>query len=522
MTTASPTVEERRKSEERRTGGERRRGGDGRRVVIHLSRTELHVALTVRDAHGEAEVLHVTSVCWAEPDTRLPSQQAFEALASTLKQVVSKERLSGAATSMVLGSDLCVTRVAAGPTAEVRTALDEIDDRCQMYLSLGAGPKTIAISRQNLDARHERAVVSVARQETVEQLLQVVENAGLELVHVEAEAIAAARVHGALHPGDEKPVMIVQFDGDGFDIAVSHRGVLLLDYRPGAGAPGAKVTSVLRQHHARLQRFCQRQLMDFKLKLDTVYLTGQVDRVEAAAAEFNAGSDYRASVLDTESARTAWNRAPDRLGPEHALLLGRAMREIDAAPDTPAPNLIERWIAESRKHIRPILLRAAAPLVAVMLLAAGMAGYNHYVGGKTAVLQAQLDELRPAKLEHDRLRLRLVADSDKLKRLERLAESVPQADLISVISQVSGCLPDDVWLDRFSLGDEDQVRVAGFSYSESGVYDVVRYLDQAPRFSQVALEGTGLASTRQGPATSFEVKLVLAEKAGASPNQATP
>ncbi|MEM9185562.1 MAG: PilN domain-containing protein [Planctomycetota bacterium] len=511
--------QDRRKEADRRTGGERRRSGEGRHVVLHFGRAELSMGLIVSDGRGAPDLLHTAETKWRHDGPLLPNSEAVETLAERLKALVAQERIAGASASLVLNGDLCITRVASGPAADVRKSLDEIDDRSQLYLSLGPGPKTIARAKENLDARHERAVVSVACEASIQQLIDVVAASGLDLQLIEAETVALARVHGALHPDDEEPVLIVECDADGFEIAVASKGCLLLDYRPGPASSDASLIDVLTQHHARLERFCQRQTGDFNFGLKKVYLAGEESQVVAAEKALSRGSVYAAEVLDTNAARRHWPRPPETLGPSQAALVGRLLREIDAAPEAPAPNLIERWIAESRAHIRPMLIRSALPLVAVLLLAAGVAVVNWHVRQVTDDLTAQLDELAPAKIEHDALRLRMIAAQDKLHRLQKLSDGIEDPGLTALLASIGGCLPDDVWLDRFSVTDVASARVSGASYSESGVYDFVRHLNAAPMFEKVALEGTGFSNTPQGPATSFDVKFLLAEPTADTPGE---
>ena len=512
---------DRRKPTERRASGDRRRGAEGRHVVLHLGRTHLHMGMVIRNARGEPELLHTKSINWRGEQEPLPNAVAAEQFAASLKELVAKERAVGCSASLVLNGDLCVSRVTKGPSVEVNRSLDDLDDRSQLYLSLGPGAKTSATSRLNIDARHEMAVVSVAGEQTVRRLVDAASSAGLELQSIEAETIALARAHAALQPEDDEPVLLVQFDGEEFEIAISHKGNLWLDYRPGGNVKGACISDVLAQHHSRLQRFCQRWLGDFNMELKKVYLAGDTSTVRKAVKSLAGSGEYDARVMDTKLASDLWQKAPEGLDSSHVVLMGRVLREIDAAPETPAPNLMGRWIAESRKHVRPILLRAAAPIAAVLLLALGLAFANYRVQARVATLEVQVAELMPAELEHKQIMLGLIASEDKLKRLGRLSEGITKPNLTGVLTTVGGCLPDDVWLDRMQVHDLAKIQVSGASYSESGVYDFVRHLELAPALQQVALEGTGVQHTREGPATSFDLngKLMPAENA---PKQESP
>jgi len=473
--------------------------------VLHLGRTHLHMGMVIRNSRGEPELLHTKSINWRADQQPLPNPAAAEQFADRLKELVAQERAVGCSASLVLNGDLCVSRVTKGPSVEVNRSLDELGERSQLYLSLGPGAKSSATSRLSIDARHEMAIVSVAGEQTIRSLVDAASAAGLELQSIETETIALARAHAAFHPDDEQPVLLVQFDGDEFEIAIAHQGNLWLDYRPGGVVKGDSVSDVLAQHHSRLQRFCQRWLGDFKLELKKVYLAGDPARARQAVAALASNPAYDARVIDPNADNDAWQQSPEGLDTRHVVLMGRVLREIDIAPNTPAPNLMGRWIAESRKHVRPILLRSLSPIAAALLVALGLAFTNYRVGARVASLEVQVAELMPAELEHKQLMLGLIASEAKLKQLGKMSTGIRKPDLTGVLATVGGCLPDDVWLDRLQIHDLAKIQVSGASYSESGVYDFVRHLELAPALNQVALEGTGVQHTREGPATSFDL-----------------
>lgn len=507
---------DRREDGERRSTTDRRGGPEGRHVVLHLGRTHLHMGLIIRDSAGKPDLLHFARVIWQTSDSPLPSAAATEALRLALRDLVATERLAGCEASLILNGQLCVTRVTTGSTQEVSHALEKLDDRSQLYLSLGPGTKTTARCRTPIDARHEQAVVTVACERTVRSVIEAAEEAGLELRMVEAEPVALARAHSALHD-DEHPVILVDFDDDGFEIAVAHKGVLLLDYRPG-GVDGIDLSEVLDQHHVRLQRYCQRRLNDYQLKLEKVYLAGTPTAVAAAAEKLKTTKAYRVEVLDVTAANDHWNKAPEALDSWYGPLLGRVLREIDVAENIPVPNLMEQWIVESRKHMRPILLRSALPIAAVLLLALGMGMVNFMASRRTAAVTAQVAQLSPVQVEHNELRLKLLSSEKKLTQLQRLNERAPNANMIGLLDAVSGCMPQDVWLERLTVKDLMTARIAGASYTEPSIYDFVGYLESAPNLSKVALEGTGASHSAAGPTTSFDLNFVLAMPA---PEQAT-
>ena len=70
-------------------------------------------------------------------------------------------------------------------------------------------------------------------------------------------------------------------------------------------------------------------------------------------------------------------------------------------------------------------------------------------------------------------------------------------------------MPSDVWLNNLSLDDMHSVRLSGASYLEAGVFDFVRWLEQAPGFCDVALRGTQAGQSPSGPVINFDVELKI-------------
>ena len=60
-------------------------------------------------------------------------------------------------------------------------------------------------------------------------------------------------------------------------------------------------------------------------------------------------------------------------------------------------------------------------------------------------------------------------------------------------------MPSDVWLSQLEVTDRTTVRLHGASYLEAGVYDFVRWLEQAPGFAEVALKRTSATTSAVGP-----------------------
>jgi hypothetical protein len=102
-----------------------------------------------------------------------------------------------------------------------------------------------------------------------------------------------------------------------------------------------------------------------------------------------------------------------------------------------------------------------------------------------------------------------MATESKLGELTKLADKLPAHLGGTNISRLSTCMPSDVWLTRLEFTDSTEIYLQGASYLETGVYDFVSWLQQAPGFAEVALKRTQPSSGPNGPTTTFELELAL-------------
>lgn len=518
MSENEPTTD-RRASEQRRAAGERRRQADGKRVVIEICRSQLHMAIVAPEGRGDGEILLCRSHQWRVKSTSLLGPGGPEELRIAFKQLAVEERLAGAATTVLLTGDLCVSRVAIGSSNEVDTEINELTERSQLYLALGAGEKAAATDRFQLDARHEHAVMSVANQATVNSVVEAAESAGLELRAVEASTVALCRSHHELH-AEDNPVVLVQLDENGVEIALSHRGRLLLEHRPGGKVKPEKVADLLKQHHSRLVRYCHRQGIAGEQGLSKVYLTGSAELIADAEKNIPSDSSVNFERLNLDSASDRWKIREAPPTGEHAAVLGGAFANEDSQQRS-GPNLLERWIAESRKHIRPMLIRSAVPIAATLLVAAGLWFLNGELNEENNVLQAELDRVSAAELQSKQVRFRLLSIKAKITQLKKLEEVTPHAPLAQFVEYVSGCLPNDVWLEQLQLTDGKTVRINGSSYTDPGPSEFLRHLNQAPGLQQANLEEASNTIGSRGRVTKFRASASFRADKMNEPNDAS-
>src|SRR6476660_2267454 len=513
---SSQRIADRRNAAERRTVSERRKSSEGRYAIIEVCRSMLHLALVARTSNNETPGDRVVtrSIRWRKEANSLHTDQGIIELTEAFRTLVSEERLAGAKVRIALGGEYCVTRVITGPTDDVRREFAELEERSLRYLTLGPGPKALAGNTQQLDARHQHALLAVANQRTLDHLMQIAAAVNLQIESIEPSLIALSRAQAHLKSVCQEACLIVQLDEDVAELGICHRGRLLLDYRPGGHTNADNVAGVVAQHLSRLQRYVQRYHSYLDAPIRHVYLAGDAAAVARAHKKFKELPNFDVHIFEPADIDMNWQHAAEVPGTDLAAALGTAMTLYSETTEQQGPNLIERALALHREPMRPILIRCAMPFAAVILVAASLFVFHLKQWHETASLQAELEGLAPACAHANELRLKLGSAEHKLVELQALQKQLPQPNWQQIFSHISQSMPDDVWLDRLSVRDGLSASLAGASYTDEGVYGFVGYLKQVPDVAEIALEGTGVGQSATGPTTNFTLQLTLANAAG--------
>ncbi|TWT66304.1 hypothetical protein Pla123a_46980 [Posidoniimonas polymericola] len=512
----STSTNDRRQASERRGSGERRRNSDDRHVVIEVCDTKLRAVITVRGSSDEPPLLITRLHPWRDEASSPASAVDPTELAAAFKTLAAEERLSGSEAVVLLGARLCVTRTATGGASEADRQVKELEERGQLYLALGGGDVCIAKSVAAIDARHRHAMVSMASQRVVDAVAEAAHQAGLNLRRVESSMVSLCRAHRMLHPDEQAPALLVSAHEEGLSIGVTHNGRLLLEYLPGGSQTSDQAHQMLDQHLGRFQRVAQRAIVGDKHELTTAYVTGSPVACKAAVAALQKTPSLNVRTLVASPDRH-WRLRDGEPGEEFAAGLGASMvkRYPDQLDD--APNLLENWIRESRKHLRPILLRSAAPLAAVLLIAAVMLGMNLSVSMRNQSLVDRVAEAEPVRTRYDQLRAELSASEAKLSSLRRLADGLPSNPVDEVVQRIGHCLPGDVWVDRLAVTNQVETTISGSGFTESGVFEFVGHIESMPGANNASLQETGVRQAPQGPVTSFNMTVEFDLSGGQSP-----
>ncbi len=502
--------------------GDRRRQGEGRYVIFEVCRSMLHLALVVRNtgAEGSADRIVTRSIRWRNDATSLNTDQGIHELTDAVRTLVAEERLSGAKVRIALGGEFCVTRVITGPTEDVRREFAELEERSLRYLTLGPGPKALAGNTQQLDARHQHALLAVANQQTLDHLMQISDAVGLQIESIEPSLIALSRAQAQLRESCKEAALLIQIDEGAAELGICHGGRLLLDYRPGGHVDAENVADLVAQHLSRLQRYIERYHSYLDAPLRHVYLAGDAEAVSRARKKFAELRKFELHVLEPADIDMPWQHAADMPGTDLAAALGTAMALYSDASEKQGPNLIENSLAQLREPLRPILIRSILPVAAVLLVATALFVLRLQQWSGISAVREELDKLAPICARANELRLNLAAAESKLTQLTSLEKQLPQPNWQQILSHVSQSMPDDVWLDRLTFHDGKSASLTGASYTDGGVYDFVGYLKQVPDISEIALEGTGVGQSTTGPTTNFTLQLTMSNVADRNDKEA--
>jgi len=506
---------DRRGQPDRRYMTDRRRGSDTRNAVFEVCRSTVNLALVVRGSDGAPSKVLTRSLRWRKESTSLFSDIGVKELTAAFRTLVGEERLAGATARIALSGEFCVTRVITGSTDTVRRECSELEERSHRYLTLGPGRKVLASSVEELDARHQHALLTVTNQRTLEALLEICDAVGLQIETIEPSLVGLSRTQACLRDGCQDACLVIQLDDGGAELGICHGGRLLLDYRPGGHTNATNVADILAQHLTRVQRYLDRNHANLKTQLRQVYLAGDAAAVAEAERQFKRYRQFQVSVLDPSQLTTNWQYVSNVPGPELAAALGTAILEASSGGDNRSPNLMEEILAESREPTRPILIRSLLPVAAAVLVAIGLFVLFARERMETNGLRAQLVELDPVRTRARELQLQLMSADAKLGELSELEKRLPRPNWGRLLTRIAQSMPEDVWLERLVCADARTALLTGASYADGGVYDFVGYLKQVPDIREIALQGTGVGHSANGPTTSFDLQLSLQPAADA-------
>ena len=508
---------------DRRTHDGRRTGDDRRRrpreathcvTVVEISGSDLHVALLYTLPDDEPDHVEATDICWRQEAIQLNSDVGLEELSAALCELVEQYELHSSEFHFILGGELCVTKAICGTNDAVRSELRQIEERSSLYLSLGPGIKVMVANSRPIDARHQYAIAAVCNRGTFNAIHEASLKAGIQVESIEPALVSVSRVVGNIQNAPTEPCLLMYVDDNSVEVGVCHDGRLLLDYRPGGHTDPSDIGRVVHTHLNRLQRHAGHQLNAPTPELKRVYLCGENEAINQAILSFAGYQEFEVQQIEPSSISAPWKIGKEVRNSSIVPALGILLSTYLSKEEQDSPNFMQHVIASAREPMRPILLRSLTPMITLLLI--GMAGglMNYCLQSEVDALRQNLDALQPVQARSLELRLKLTSAEKKLAELTRLEESVHPIPSHEVIARVGHCMPSDVWLTDLVMEDMKQLKLAGSSFLEAGVFDFVRWLGQAPGFEDVALRSTRPGRSRAGPAIDFNVELNLGDLDG--------
>jgi hypothetical protein len=452
------------------------------------------------------------SVLWKKRASTLHSPIGVAEMSDALREILGQHRLSGAKATLVLNGAFCVTRVVRDTVDRVRREIAELEDRCQHYLALGPGPKTLAVSIRQVDARHQHALATVCNQKTLDAIYHAAGAAGLKLDRIEPSLVALCRLVGHLEPADKSPSTIIHLDESGAELGIAHGGELLLEFRPGGKGERHNAADLVKQHLERLQRYCQRHFSSEFGVLRRVYLCGPaaiVDQVRSGLADHG---QLTPELLDLSRFHVRGSSLS--AGAPAAAAIGACLAARHRSSQAAAPNLMDRMATLRRDDLGRTLAKYLVPIAAMVLVAVGLAAANLVQARACRDLDGRLAAIAPAQAEARKLKLVLTRSEQKLTNLNWIEQGLRNpgwSDLVTVIGQ---CLPPDVWLDRIVVDEQGRMTLAGSSFADAGIYEFVDGMKDVPAVSDVALKATHPGGSILGPVTNFDVECKFTDQAG--------
>ncbi|GIW92720.1 MAG: hypothetical protein KatS3mg110_0761 [Pirellulaceae bacterium] len=485
-----------------------RRGNKSRlqntRVVVEVT-SRLVRMLVCRWPSAGGDVQACT-VRWRAEATALRHSASWNDLAKTVQSLVVQQKLQGASVHVVLGSDLCVTRVLFGTKEEVQQELRALEERCSLYLSLGRGENMVAKASRALDARQQLLWVTIANRSVLRGVIGAMETAGLQVASLRPSLVSLSQCLAKLQLDQEGPVLLVEITDRGAEVGISYQGQLLLDYRPGGTSAKEHVAETLSRHVKRLQRYVDRRFPFAKGRLTKVFLCGEADDVRAVGAQFQRQSHWQVELLDAASVLNQLGLKTDAtLSAAHAACAGGLLAAIDAHWSWHIPDFMNQWNSRPRGPLLSEALRAFWPVAAAAGVALAVFAAAVYRRVESVRLEQRLAAYTDSQNQWQQLQRQLTLARLTTDNLKQVRQHLFWPRFDELVQMLGQALPSGLWLDRVAVDGEGHLRLVGASHSEDGVFEFVRRLRQLPSLEEVALEGTQPASLPQGPAVRFDI-----------------
>lgn len=475
-------------------------------VAIGLTGHDLTLVVLERGLGDSADRVRHRHVQWRFEASDLQSEQGQAELKAAVAKLGAEEKLQGVPIHLALSSDFCVTRVISGESEQVRRELSQVLERSQVYLSLGVGSKIAAVTESAIDARRRHAWVSVANRQIIETIYEAFDAARLNLVRIEHTVAALSRVVQATGDDADTPVIVIDVCDNGVDVAISHRGNLLLDYRPSGTNARECVGTIVGRHTKRLQRYIDRLLRGSSAPIGKICVCGESEDMERVCWNVIQQSDLPVRELRPACLPCDWEL--DAAAAEDSSLtadLGMLLEQTSGDLTNEYPNLLEPLRDTMRRPVAKTLLKIGWPVVATLVMSVLLALTSVVQGFRSGSLERELAAVEQDTSEVEDIRFALMSVQAEIESLEQMRKGLTLAPWSRMMTRVGHCLPSGVWLNEFRVTERGDLELTGTSHSEDAVFVFVEHLRTVPDLAGVSLESTQQTVRRSGPALRFSV-----------------
>ncbi len=489
-------------------------------VAIGLAERDL-IALTLERVDGQ-QVVHCTRKTWRKTARDLGTPTGKAELVASLTELASELKLQGVPLHVALSSDFCVTRVISGENESVQRELQELCERSRVYLSLGVGDKTYAISEAAIDQRRRHVWVSVANLRVVTTIFEAFKETKLNLVRLEHSLGALSRLVHQQKADVTNPVLAIDVSQRVVDVGICFKGQLLLDYRPSGTNAKDSAGIIITRHTKRLQRYLDRLLKRESADFKRICLCGDIPDIGSAREKLEEKATIEVQLLDPSMAAGDWQLDEDvahdhRLCGAFGMLLAQFQRDKSQA----YPNLLDPLTAAHRGPLVRQIVKLAWPVIGTIAASMGIMTYGITQQWKCSAIEAELATLEDGSALVNRHQREIQGIEQQITHLSNIRSRLPHANWDKLMATVGHSLPRGVWLDSFQADRIGEVTIAGTSHTQDGVFEFIRHLKSIPNLSSVALESTAQTILSTGPAVQFVLKATPRGPADVSKNMKT-
>jgi general secretion pathway protein L len=211
----------------------------------------------------------------------------------------------------------------------------------------------------------------------------------------------------------------------------------------------------------------------------------------------------RASLDPLLDELTALRVAPDRVD----VPLGYELAGVDLLPPARAPRRVDR-----RRRLNLALIAAI-----VLLLFGAMAAWLHNRHVALETMQADVDAMQSDALRVKALRQRLMDSAGASGFLVRRKSESPS--ILPVVDELTHRLPDDTWLERFTLNATGQIGFQGQSPQAARLIDALK---GARSIGEPSFQGTIQTDPTSGKERFYmQAKALMPKPVATAPARAT-